>query len=171
MHSQSVSSTSKGLLPTPSSASYISPSKIQKRVGLSGSQSKDRRGQEQRNIYFKRFDSPEDHIRYLCTNDNSGWRQDMNKPDFIAHCIDLYRKQKGLCALTGQQMEWQKGSKQPLLICIHRIDTKKKFEIGNVILVCAWVAYSARGHMDKFLKFMKSVINENTEKINTLVQI
>jgi hypothetical protein len=88
----------------------------------------------------------------------------MRNPEFIEHIIGLYHKQKGLCSITGVELGWQKGCELPFLMCIHRLDTSKKFEIGNVMLVCNWIGFWFRDDMKKCLAFINAVIEQRKKK-------
>ena len=53
--------------------------------------------------------------------------------DFL---LDLFKKQEGLCALSGIKMTWATGKTLPTSISIDRIDNEKGYIEGNVRLVC-----------------------------------
>lgn len=89
--------------------------------------------------------SPEDFIRYLCTQLRFPSKEKQvgrRKPEFISHLIDLYHKQQGVCAVSGIVMT--NGSQingslpSPFQLSIDRIDNGRGYEIGNVRLCCLW---------------------------------
>jgi hypothetical protein len=57
---------------------------------------------------------------------------------------ELYCQQKGLCALTGIEMDMSMntGSRNPLCLSVDRIDDSKGYIPGNVRLVIHWVNLS-----------------------------
>jgi hypothetical protein len=59
----------------------------------------------------------------------------------VEELLDLHEKQRGKCAMTGQELtcHLKKGEKCWTNASIDRIDPGKGYEIGNVQLVCSAV--------------------------------
>lgn len=80
-------------------------------------------------------------------------------PVFIAHCVEVWEAQKGLCAITGVEMALSplRTSKQ---MSIDRIDGGIGYVPGNVRLVCSWANF-ARGMWsdDVFWRYVKALTN------------
>lgn len=56
--------------------------------------------------------------------------------------LDLYHKQKGKCAITGQDLTFIKktdGKKIHTNLSIDRIDSSKGYDLNNIQYVCAIV--------------------------------
>lgn len=72
--------------------------------------------------------------------------------------MDLWQKQKGLCAYTGWPMEVTTKSQK--LVSLERIDNSIGYEKANILLVC-WCANKARSGMtqDEFVEMCKAVVN------------
>ncbi len=50
--------------------------------------------------------------------------------------MELWKRQNGLCEMTGIRMTWGQGRIQPTSLSVDRIDSDKPYELGNVRLVC-----------------------------------
>ena len=80
-------------------------------------------------------DNPPAYIAHLLCK---AWRKHIP----LEYILDLYEKQKGLCALSGIRMTFIKktdGNKIHTNLSIDRIDSSIGYEIGNIQLVCAIV--------------------------------
>jgi len=109
---------------------------------------------------MRRFDSPEAYILYLCKCPEIRRKERMEqrtKEDFYRHCCDLFREQKGRCALMRLNMTWhriRRGIAVPTHISIDRIDNSKGYVIGNVRLICQIVNKMRMDNCDEtFLLF------------------
>jgi hypothetical protein len=98
------------------------------------------KGRSKWQLHQKANDTYEDYIENQCFRYGPSRRQGerANEP-FYQHCLELYKKQAGLCAITGVPMTYSRGYKVASNISIDRIDNKKGYEIGNVRLVSQWV--------------------------------
>jgi DNA-binding CsgD family transcriptional regulator len=76
------------------------------------------------------------------------------------YLIGLYKKQNGLCALTGIPMLHH--FKSPMSISIDRINSDGEYEPGNVQLVCQFINLGKKNHTNAtiidFLNKIKSTI-------------
>lgn len=52
------------------------------------------------------------------------------------YLLDLWKKQEGLCALSGVKMAWREGALKIHSISIDRLDCSKGYVPGNVRLIC-----------------------------------
>lgn len=85
--------------------------------------------------------SPDLYIRRAVSQLRSSRRKRNPDMPFIItgdDMVELFRKQKGRCALTGEPMTWKrdgKGTRFPYNISIDRIDPKGCYVIENVQLI------------------------------------
>src|SRR5687767_8148917 len=89
---------------------------------------------------WHRADSVDDYLRYLCIATPTRTRERQSEKEdreFIRHCQDLYRKQGGLCAVSGLPLTCEDAS--PDAISIDRIDRGRGYVRGNCRLVARWV--------------------------------
>lgn len=91
----------------------------------------------------------------------SGARQ--RKKDFIIELndiINLWEKQKELCAYTGIKMTLEKGGeKKPSSLSLDRINSNIGYTKENIHLVCLFVNYGKNGFShDETLDFVKQLI-------------
>ena len=84
------------------------------------------------------------------------------------YLIELYEKQKGLCAVSGIEMTHlsyatkDTRNKYPHNISLDRIDSSKGYVPGNVQLVCCIINYMKWDtDMDVFLDACKRVVEHN----------
>ena len=79
----------------------------------------------------------------------------------VDYILSLFKKQKGICALSGEKMNWGKGS--PMLLSIDRIDSKNgNYVEGEIQLVC-YIVNMMKGDSsnEDFIKFCKMVAENN----------
>lgn len=65
------------------------------------------------------------------------------QPAFVDHCVDLWRAQRGLCALTGVPMTLDLSQHRPTEVSIDRLDNGKGYLVGNVRLTAHWANHAA----------------------------
>ena len=105
--------------------------------------------------------SPEDWIWFLCVISkrakNASGDRPSRSPQFVAHCIDLYYRQGGECALTGVKLTWGDG-RDPYALSMGRIFPEKGLVIGNVQLVARYLGSSNQLHDAEVVrKFARAV--------------
>lgn len=83
----------------------------------------------------------------------------------ISFLLDLYKKQKGLCAISGVPMTYTCGKGVvDTNISIDRIDSDQGYEEGNIQLVCRRVNLMKLNKNKEDLLFWCRSIIENNEK-------
>jgi hypothetical protein len=122
---------------------------------------------ERERLKQNKHKSPEDWIRYLCkcssTKAYGSWNQ-RKRPEFIAHCVDLYHKQNGRCAISGVKMTYSQLKYQKTQISIDRINNNVGYFVGNVRLVCLWINYAlGDGGLRNMLFFVRNMTNRLEE--------
>jgi hypothetical protein len=55
---------------------------------------------------------------------------------------DMYKKQHGRCAISGAPMKEKRGSHDPYNMSPERLDNKKGYVVGNVVLICQFLQIS-----------------------------
>ena len=87
----------------------------------------------------------------------------------LDYVYDIYAEQDGICALTGEELEFTRGGEywlgkwcNPNSCTIDRINSKKGYIEGNIQLV-TWKANCIKQHMgnDEFIEFCKDVARYN----------
>jgi len=82
----------------------------------------------------------------------------------IQDLMDIFEKQKGLCALSKIKMTWHQGKILPTSISIDRIDNSKGYIENNVRLVCVVInAFKSTQTDAELYEFAKSLV-ENMSK-------
>jgi hypothetical protein len=92
-------------------------------------------------------------------------------PKLVSYCIDLYDKQNGKCALSGQFLEipssdlkkadWRRSN----CISIDRIDSSKGYEEGNMQIVHKDINYMKQEFgQDYYIKMCKAVAKTHTKR-------
>lgn len=78
--------------------------------------------------------------------------------DFL---LDLYNRQEGKCAVTGEVMtHLQNSGRNPTNLSIDRIDSSKGYEPENVRLVCYQVNVMKQDYDDEVLKdWCRKILN------------
>jgi hypothetical protein len=131
----------------------------------------------------KRYNAAHDYIRYLCRGlrdkGSRGHEHTYQKcaPGFVEHCLDLYTRQKGLCAITEERMTWEPpqltfSSTEPrpcaAQISIDRIDNAKGYVVGNVRLVC-WYINNMLGDFgyEVYLHFAQRICHMMTKQMSS----
>ena len=101
--------------------------------------------------------SPENFMRHLIVYKKR--REHLTLDDVV----NLYCKQKGLCAISGVEMTYnQFGGKCPTNISIDRIDSSKGYELENVQLVCSLVnTMKMQYSTEELIKWCKQIVNYN----------
>ena len=85
----------------------------------------------------------------------------------INYLMDLFEKQKGLCALSGVKMTWSKGKVLPTSISIDRIDNSKGYVPGNVRLLCVVVnAFKSTMTDDQLYDFATTLVGTMSKNRN-----
>ena len=83
------------------------------------------------------------YLHYTCACSNYIQRR---APNFFEHTVDIYNKQKGRCAVSGQPLfrplESQKVCDTRFFVSIDRIDNKLGYEIGNIQLTSQWINHA-----------------------------
>lgn len=78
------------------------------------------------------------------------------------YLIDLWRKQRGLCAISNIPLAHILNDM--CSISIDRIDSNRGYLIGNVQFVCKWVNYAKRNNTDReFIKVIHLVVKHNMD--------
>lgn len=89
----------------------------------------------------------------------------LKKPMTVSteYLVELYRKQKGICAITGHRMDIRKlpfCDSNPWKISLDRIDSSKSYVDGNIQLVCIGANYMKSSWSNEVIvKFAKFPIN------------
>lgn len=85
----------------------------------------------------------------------------------IDNLVDLWEKQKGICALSGFAMTHIYGSgRQHTNASIDRIDNTKGYEITNIRLVCTIVNTMRNTMIDaELIEWCQRIVNNNKENI------
>jgi hypothetical protein len=52
---------------------------------------------------------------------------------------DMYKKQDGRCAISGAPMKEKRGNHDPYNMSPERLDNKKGYVVGNVVLICQFL--------------------------------
>lgn len=123
--------------------------------------------EERARLRANKHKSPEDWLKYICkcsnTKAHGGWNQ-RSRPEFILHCIDLYHKQNGLCAISGVKMTYSQLKYQKTQISIDRIDNSIGYQVGNIRLVCLWINYAlGDSGLQNMLFFVRNMSNRLEE--------
>ena len=98
-------------------------------------------------IRKRRGESVRAFITYLCkasTLRSYTREQEKKNEEFLEHCLEIYDRQQGLCAVSGVKLLYGLFARNPAQISIDRLDNARGYEIGNVRLV-AWFVNNARG--------------------------
>jgi hypothetical protein len=101
--------------------------------------------EERDSIRKNRSKSPEAFLKYMCyarMHNPKHMASQRANSQFYQHCLDLYKKQEGRCALTGIPMTYIHGNDIPTNISIDRLDNDRGYEIGNVRLVLNTVNFA-----------------------------
>lgn len=72
----------------------------------------------------------------------------------IEHLYEVWQKQNGKCAVSGEPMilkQWDKGPRVWNQASVDRIDSSKGYEIGNIRLVCLMANYCKSNFSDEDL--------------------
>ena len=78
--------------------------------------------------------------------------------------MQIYKDQRGLCALSGLKMTWMKGKITLTSLSIDRIDSSKGYERDNVRLVCHGVNRLKGDATDADMLAMAKAIVANMER-------
>jgi hypothetical protein len=123
--------------------------------------------EEYKRLAENRHKNPESFITYLCKIaklKNPTLTKQRKNPLFIKHCIDLYHKQEGKCAISGVKMTYTHQKKSPTQISIDRIDNSRGYEAGNVRLTCLWINDAIKDTgLRVMLFFMRNTLNREHE--------
>lgn len=82
--------------------------------------------------------------------------------------LDIWNKQKGLCALSGFPMTYIFGEgRQHTNISIDRIDNTKSYEKDNIRLVCT-IVNTMRNTLDdsELITWCRRIVNNSNKEIN-----
>ena len=86
-------------------------------------------------------------------------RKPTENPATIEDLMQKWRKQKGLCALTGLKMTWGQGKVLPTSISIDRIDPEKGYSADNLRLICHAVnAFRGRMSDAQMLEMARAIV-------------
>lgn len=99
-----------------------------------------------------------------------------NPDDFVKHCITVYNKQKGICAISGIELPIPQGKLNREALCktscisVDRIDSAVGYVEGNIQIVHKHINMMKLDHPeDYFLSIIKNVYNTRlTSKENVL---
>lgn len=89
-----------------------------------------------------------------------------NDPTTLAHAelIDLWRSQKGLCALSGIEMTWGRGSMKSTSLSIDRIDSTRGYHLDNIRLICTAInAFRGNGTDAEMIELAKAIVAFNSK--------
>ncbi len=91
-------------------------------------------------------------------------RRPSTNPVTHAELMQIYKDQRGLCALSGLKMTWMKGKITLTSLSIDRIDSSKGYERDNVRLVCHGVNRLKGDATDVDMLAMAMAIVANMER-------
>lgn len=91
--------------------------------------------------------------------------------DLTTDCvIRMFFNQQGKCALTGWEMELERGGdfkngKNPRVATMDRLDNNLGYVASNIQLTCAWPNFLKGGtNNDVFLDLCKLIVDHNFKK-------
>jgi hypothetical protein len=74
---------------------------------------------------------------------DSSNRRGYSSPEYTVDDLkDMYKKQHGRCAISGAPMKEKRGNHNPYNMSPERLDNKKGYVAGNVILICQFLQIS-----------------------------
>jgi hypothetical protein len=146
----------------------ISIAATQARNHQKNKQNPSRRASQKRN-YARWVENSPRFILYLNLKHALQRRPTQDNPITLNYLMDLWRYQKGECAISGVQMTWNKGKLLPTSLSLDRIDQTQGYSIGNVRLVCFAVnTFRGRWSDDVMFEMATAIVAKaNGEKFNS----
>ena len=85
----------------------------------------------------------------------------INKQDII----NLYHKQKGLCAMSGERMDYTAGPGHPSKPSVDRIDNSRGYHLDNIRLVLYFVNQARHTFTDDQLYYYSKLLADFRSKV------
>ena len=99
-------------------------------------------------VHSRRQESMLHFLHYSCICSNYKERR---SKEFFDHVVQVYNRQQGRCAITGQPMQRplrDTGCDPRFFVSIDRIQNRKGYEVGNVRLTLQWANHALGNKLD-----------------------